>query len=79
MLYRKFVDEGDNLVNNPNIYHVEGDNKLSPGLQSLIIGSVLKIGFKSSSVIVLSIPEIILLSSAKQNIQILYILRVVSV
>jgi hypothetical protein len=26
MFYGKFADDGDNLVNNPNIYNVEGDN-----------------------------------------------------
>ena len=43
-----------------------------PGLQPLTDGSVLKIllfFFQSGSVIVFSIPEIILLSSTKQNIQ----------
>ena len=45
MLYRKFYDEGNNPVNNPIIYNVEGDNKLSPGLQPLTTGSVLKILF----------------------------------
>ena len=33
MFYEKFADKGDNQVNNPNIYNVEGDNRLSPGLQ----------------------------------------------
>ena len=32
MFNRKFDDEGDNSVDNPNIYNVEGDNKLLPGL-----------------------------------------------
>jgi len=45
MFYRKFADKGDNLVNNPNIYNVEGDNRLSPGLQPLTTGSMLKIRF----------------------------------
>jgi len=27
MLYGKFVDEGDNPVNNPKIYNVEGNNR----------------------------------------------------
>jgi hypothetical protein len=39
MFYWKFTDEGDNPVNNPNIYNVEGDNSL----HSLTTGSVLKI------------------------------------
>jgi hypothetical protein len=33
MFYEKVHDKGDNLVDNPNIYNVEGDNWLSPGLQ----------------------------------------------
>ena len=43
MFYGKFADKGNNLVDNPNIYNVEGDNKLSPSLQPLTTGSVLKI------------------------------------
>jgi len=41
-------------MDNPNIYNVEGDNRLSPSLQSLTTGSGLKIWgiFLSSSVIV---------------------------
>ena len=27
MFYGKFSDEGDNPVNNPNIYNIEGDNR----------------------------------------------------
>ena len=45
MFYGKFPDEGNNLVDNPNIYNVEGDNKLSPGLQTLTSESVFKIRF----------------------------------
>ena len=58
-------------MNNPNIYNVEEDNRLSPSLQPLAIGTMLNI-FQSVSVIVFSMPEIILLSSAKtkQNIQV---------
>jgi len=50
---------------------------LSPGLQPLTTGIVLKIlfFFQSSSVIVFSVPEIILLSFAKQNIQVINILE----
>ena len=34
MFCGRFADEGDNPVNNSNIYNVEGDNRLlSPGLQ----------------------------------------------
>ena len=29
MFYGKFADEGDNPVNNPNIYNVEGDNPVN--------------------------------------------------
>jgi hypothetical protein len=48
MFYGKFADEGDNLVNNPNIYNVEGDSRLPHGLRQ----DVLKIFFQSGSVIV---------------------------
>ena len=41
--FRCFADEGNNLANNPNIYNVEGDNWLQPGLQHLTTRSVLKI------------------------------------
>ena len=76
MLYGKFYDEGNNPVNNPIIYNVEGDNKLSPGLQPLTTGSVLKMRFfQSGTVIVLSMHDIIVLSSAKQNIQVINILE----
>ena len=47
MFYGKFDNEGNNAVDNPNIYNVEEDNKLSPGLQPLITGSVLKMLFGS--------------------------------
>jgi hypothetical protein len=36
MFYWKFADEGDNTVNKLNIYNVEGDNKLSPGLSTTL-------------------------------------------
>jgi len=45
MLYGKFADKGNNPVDNPNIYNVEGNNTLSPGLQTLTTGSVFKIRF----------------------------------
>jgi hypothetical protein len=45
MFYRKCDDEGNNPVDNPNIYNVEGDYRLSPSLQPLTTGSVLKIRF----------------------------------
>ena len=41
MFYEKFDDEGNNQVDNPNIYNVEGDNRLSPSLQPLTTRSVL--------------------------------------
>ena len=47
MFNGKFYDEGNNLVDNPNIYNVERDNRLWPGLQSLTTGSVLEILFFS--------------------------------
>jgi hypothetical protein len=30
MFYGKFADEGDNPVNNPKIYNVEGNKKVVP-------------------------------------------------
>ena len=74
----KFVDEGDNPVNNPSIYNVEEDNRLSPSLQPLTIGTMLNI-FQSVSVIVFSMLEIILFSSAKTKHSSHKHLRVVSV
>ena len=66
MFYRKFDDEGNNPVDNPNIYNVEGDYRLSPSLQPLTTGSVLKIRFFLIRFRnFFFIPEIILLSSAK--------------
>ena len=65
MFLGNFADEGDNLVNTQTyIINVEGDSRLSPCLQPLTTGIVLKICgfFQSGSVIVFSIPEIILLS-----------------
>ena len=50
MFYGKFADELNNLVDNPNIYNVEGDNKLSAGLQPLTPESVFKIRFFYSPV-----------------------------
>jgi hypothetical protein len=43
MFYGEYADEGNNPVDNPNIYNVEGDNRLSPGLLPLTTGSVWKI------------------------------------
>lgn len=45
MFYGKCVHEGDNSVNNPDIYSVEGNTRLSPGLRTLTTGIVLKIRF----------------------------------
>ena len=42
MFFGNFADEVDNPVNNLNIYNVEGDTRLSPGVQPLKTGSVLK-------------------------------------
>jgi len=47
MFYGKFADGGDNPVNNANIYNVEENNRLSPGLQPQSTESVLKIRFFS--------------------------------
>ena len=79
IFYEKIAEEGDNPANNPNICNVTGDNRWSPGVQLLTTGSVLKIGFFFHSVLAFSIPKNILLSSAKQNIQIIKILKLVSV
>jgi hypothetical protein len=35
MVFGQFANEGGNPVNNPNIYNVDGDNRLSPSLQQL--------------------------------------------
>jgi hypothetical protein len=43
MFFGNIAAEGDNPLNNLDIYNVEGDNRLSPGRQSLKTGSVLKI------------------------------------
>ena len=31
MFHGKFDDEGNNPMDNTNIYNIEGDNRLSPG------------------------------------------------
>lgn len=50
----------------PNIYHAEEDNRLSTGLHPLTTGSALKIRCcLSGSIIVFTLPEIILLSTTK--------------
>ena len=35
MFFTKNADEGDNPLNKPDIYNVEGDNRLSPGRKYL--------------------------------------------
>jgi len=60
-------------MNNPNIYNVEEDNRLSPGLQPLTTESELKIFFSPDMQMYFIIQEIILLSSTKQNSQVLNI------
>jgi len=45
MLYGKCDDEGNNPLDNQNMYNVEGDQRLSPGLQSLTTRNMLKIRF----------------------------------
>ena len=45
MFYGQFSDEGNNPVDIPDIYNVEGDNRLSTSLQPMTTGSVLKIRF----------------------------------
>ena len=47
MFYGKFADEEDSMLDVPNIYYVEGDNRVSPSLEYMTIGSVLKILFFS--------------------------------
>ena len=64
MFYGKFADEEDSMLDVPNIYYVEGDNRVSPSLEYMTTGSVLKILFFS-----FFFQKIILLSSTKQNIQ----------
>jgi hypothetical protein len=84
MFYGKFADEEDNRVNNPSIYNVDGDNRLSPGLQQVAPGLLPPVNlkcieslcfFQSGSIIIFSIPEIILLHTTKQNSQVLIILE----
>ena len=45
MFYGKFDDQGNNPVDNSNVYNVGGDNILSPGLQHMKTESKLKIRF----------------------------------
>ena len=73
MFYWKFAEEGDNTVNKLNIYNVEGDNKLSPGLSTTLDN--LKCGENPGLIPSLYFlkPEILLLTSAKQTIQVINI------
>ena len=74
MFYEKVHDKGDNLVDNPNIHNVEGDNWLSPGLQPLTTASVVKIFFLFNPVPnFISYTRNYFLSSKKQNVQALNI------
>jgi hypothetical protein len=78
MFYGKFADKGENPVNNSNIYnHVEGTNRFSPDLQHVVptftIPDDRKFVENPVSVIVLSMPIIIVFSSEKQNIQVIKI------
>ena len=70
MFYCKTVGEWENSVNIPYIYKVEIVARVT-----LIIGSVLDLFFQSDFVILFSIQEFILLSSAKQYIQVINILE----
>ena len=70
--YGKFADMGDNPVNNTNIYNIERDNRLSPGLQPLTTESMLKILFFFTPVpqmYFLKQEIIFLLSSTEQKVQ----------
>ena len=58
----KFDDEGDNPVDNPNIFNVEGDDRLLPGLQPLTTFG--------SAIVYYYIPKIILLSFTKQSFKV---------
>jgi hypothetical protein len=73
MFYWKFADEGDNTVKKLNIYNVEGDNKLSPGLSTTFDNQkcVENPGLLPSLYFLKL--KIILLTSAKQKIQIINI------
>ena len=87
-VFRKFADEGDNPVNNPNIFNIEGNHMLSPDLQHLVARSTTRDKRKCvensslsrpGSVIVFTIPEIICLFPCKTKPLSYKHLRVVSV
>jgi hypothetical protein len=61
MFYGKFADEGINAMDNLNIYNVEGDNMLSPGLQPKVY---LKSVFLQSSYVILKVETDIIASIA---------------
>jgi hypothetical protein len=63
----------ENMEDNPNINNVDGENSLLTDLQPLTTGSVLKILIFPVRFGKVSIPKLILLSSAKQNIQVINI------
>jgi hypothetical protein len=48
IFHGKCVDEGDNPVDNPNIYNIKGDNRLSLGLQPLTTRNAIIILFFSA-------------------------------
>ena len=75
MFYGKLSDKESNTAEYPNINILQGDSRLSPGIQLLTTGSVWKIRvcFQSGFVIIFSMTEIIVLSTTKQNTQVLNI------
>ena len=77
--YGKFAGDGDILVDNTNIYNLEGTIGVHPVYIPLQPEVFWKAFFQCGCVMVFAIPEIILLSSTKQNIPILMYIRVVSV
>jgi hypothetical protein len=77
--YGKFAGEGDILVDNTNIYNVEGTIGVHPVYNPLQPEVFWNAFLPCGCVIVFAIPEIILLSPTKQNIHILKYIRVVSV
>ena len=77
--YGKYAGEEDILVDNTNIYNEEGTIGVHPIYNPLQPEVFWNAFFQCGCVIVFVIPEIILLSSTKQNIHILKYIRVVSV
>ena len=67
MSYRKFADEGENSMDNPNIYNEEEDNRLLSGQSEVCCKYVFDSGpFRDC--ILLCWKLFILLSSTKQTI-----------